>query len=72
MTEEEKKQILLSMSADVPLERIRLETPRLWLRPLAREDLADFHTLHSQPEVAAAEGWQCSSTLAESEKKLGE
>ncbi|MBO7252588.1 MAG: GNAT family N-acetyltransferase [Oscillospiraceae bacterium] len=72
MTREEAGQIICQMSGDFHADAVWLETERLILRPLNREDLWDLHALRTQPEVARMAGWQVSDNLEATEKWLQE
>lgn len=48
----------------------QLETERLILRPFRKNDLADFYSYASKPEVGPPAGWNPHSSLEESEKIL--
>jgi RimJ/RimL family protein N-acetyltransferase len=47
---------------------IRLETPRLFLRPLESQDIAAFSAYRSDPEIARYQGWGTPFTVEQAEE----
>ncbi len=58
------------MNAQIDVTGIRLETPRLILRPLRAEDLEDFYAYCSVPGVGELAGWPHHKSLEESKEVL--
>lgn len=58
------------VSAPIDVTGIRLETQRLILRPVAMEDLDDFHEYASDPQVAGPGGWTAYGAIEESREHL--
>ena len=70
MTKEEIGKIIGAMSAPVNVDKIRLETQRLILRPLTWEDFTDIHEICCQEEVAESAGWKASKSEEDSRNRL--
>ncbi len=58
------------MNASVDIRSVRIETPRLILRPWKREDLADFYAYASAPGVGEMAGWPHHESVKTSEQIL--
>ena len=62
--------IFLQMNAPFDVTQHRLETVRLYLRPLEQDDLEGFHSMAILPEVADFSGWECSRSIEDTRKNL--
>lgn len=58
------------MNAQIDVTNIRIETPRLILRPWRETDLADFYEYASVPGVGEMAGWIHHEDMAKSEQIL--
>ena len=58
------------MNAPIDVTNIRIETPRLILRPWRESDLHDFYAYASVPGVGEMAGWVHHQSIEESEKIL--
>ncbi len=58
------------MNAKIDVTNIRIETPRLILRPWEKTDLQDFFAYASVPGVGEMAGWSHHKDMAESESIL--
>ena len=58
------------MNASIDVSQIRIETPRLILRPWALSDLNDLYEYASVPGVGEMAGWQHHQTKEESQSIL--
>lgn len=67
---ENTKKIIRQMSAPFDASAIRLETERLYLRPVNQNDLSDIHEIVCDPEVAATAGFAMSENLEQSTKRM--
>lgn len=67
---ENTKKIIRQMSAPFDASAIRLETERLYLRPVNQNDLSDIHEIVCDPEVAATAGFARSENMEQSTKRM--
>ncbi len=58
------------MNAPIDVSTIRIETPRLILRPCRETDLADFYAYASVPGVGEMAGWSHHKSIDETRKIL--
>jgi [ribosomal protein S5]-alanine N-acetyltransferase len=58
------------MNAPIDVSSVRLETPRLFLRPFALEDLDDFYAYAKVPDVGEWAGWCHHQNIGESRRVL--
>ena len=58
------------MIAPVDASRIRIETKRLFLRPVDQNDLSDIHEIVSDSQVAETAGFPLCETLEQSAKRM--
>ncbi len=58
------------MNAPIDVTAIRIETPRLFLRPWRESDLADFFEYASVPGVGEMAGWNHHKSMEESRQIL--
>ena len=67
---ENPEKLIARMTAPFDASSVRLETERLYLRPVNQNDLTDIHEVISDPEVAATAGFSRSESLDQSAQRM--